>query len=300
MNTASACAKTILFGEHAVVYGEPGIAVPLSGIRTEVRWIPNGETFRIASDAFGTDIPLTDLREGSGLRCLTERLKELCGIEALPPETLRIISDIPIASGLGSGAALSAAVVRAFRLRFGLTMDTQAENDLVYEIEKIYHGNPSGIDNTTVVYEQPVYFVKGQTPVLLEASAERLPLIVMDSGIRSRTVDVVTDVRSHYPENAPLIRTIGTLVQDAVPALRKGDIRELGSLMNRNHELLRELGVSCPELESIRDTALRCGAIGVKLTGAGRGGNLIALAPDAESAEDIRRKISGEGVHVVL
>ena len=151
----SASAKAILFGEHAVVYGQPAIAVPVSGLRAFASVRPNSSGLRIASGKL--DIPVDiDAESVDNALALTARLvlKEL----RLPPPsvTISIRSDIPIASGLGSGAAVSTALARALCAQLDRVLDESSLNRLVYEVEKIHHGTPSGIDNTVIVYERPV------------------------------------------------------------------------------------------------------------------------------------------------
>ena len=234
MVSASASAKTILFGEHAVVYGEPAIAVPLSGIRTTAEVQPNGKAFRVISGKTDLDSLYSKLAPDSAMKRLLDQVRQELGISELPPVTLTIRSDIPIASGLGSGAALSAAIIRALFRYHGREEDPETVNRLAFEVEKIYHGNPSGVDNTTIVYEQPVFFIKGQGFAPLQADLSGLHLLVIDTGIRSTTADVVNDVREHYAENRDAIEAIGALVREARGALEAGDPAEIGRLMNEN------------------------------------------------------------------
>ncbi|MBQ6509251.1 MAG: mevalonate kinase [Flexilinea sp.] len=300
MITASACAKTILFGEHAVVYGEPAIAVPLVNTRTTAELIPNEGTFLVVSDKIGLRAAFDELPKESGIRHLLLGIMEETGLSELPPLTLKISSDIPIASGLGSGAALSAAVIRAFARFYGREPDTETVNRMVYEIEKVYHGTPSGIDNTVIVYEQPVIFTKGSGFTPLEADLSAFPLLVADSGIRSRTVEVVSDVRNHFDRNEPYIRKIGDLVREAETALTGGDLSQTGRLMNENQKLLKQIDVSCPELDELITLAIKNGAYGAKLTGAGRGGNFIVLCKDPLHANSLKTLYKERGVHVIL
>lgn len=290
---ASAPAKVILFGEHAVVYGEPAIAVPISRIRTRVWMEPNESGFAIQSDAGGGP----DL---SGVQQLINSFREDFGIGEMPSETLRIASQIPIASGLGSGAALSCAVTKCLMKRFGVSLTADEINARVYEIEKLYHGTPSGIDNTVICYEKPLYFIKNRESRIFSADIHSLPLLVVDSGIRSRTVDAVSDVRAHFDKNEPLIRQIGSLVREAVYALLAEDEEIIGALMNENQRLLRGIDVSCGLIDECIADALRHGARGAKLTGAGRGGNFIVLAKDAENAESLRALFRKKGLNVIL
>lgn len=297
--TASASAKTILFGEHAVVYGEPAIAIPLTNTRTFASLIPNNTGFRIISEKIGLDAGLDDLDPDSGISCLLRLLMQEFSLSHLSDDTLEIQSDIPIASGLGSGAALSIAVIRAFAQRMETDMDTETVNRLAYEIEKVYHGTPSGIDNTVIAYEQPVFFTKSAGFSPFEADLSGLPLLVIDSGIRSRTVDVVSDVRAHFDRNEGPIREIGVLVKEACEALKSGSLPDIGRLMNENQRLLRAIDVSCPELDDLIEAALMHGAAGAKLTGAGRGGNLIVLAQDKTQAEQFKTIYQNRGLHVI-
>src|SRR4051812_15134730 len=138
MIEASAPAKAILFGEHAVVYGQPAIAVPVSGLRAYAKVEPNGNGLRIAAGEL--DIPVNiDAEPVEHALALTARLVLKALEVPAPAVTISIRSDIPIASGLGSGAAVSTALTRALCLTVGLGLDNTALNELIYEVEKIHH-----------------------------------------------------------------------------------------------------------------------------------------------------------------
>ncbi|MBQ6520686.1 MAG: mevalonate kinase [Anaerolineaceae bacterium] len=297
--TASASAKTILFGEHAVVYNEPAIAIPLSNTRTYAELIPNSNGFRIISPSIHLNKTFDELISGSGLQVLLIKIKELFDLVNLPDLTLLIHSDIPIASGLGSGAALSAAIIRVFAMYYSQTLSWEKINETAYEVEKIYHGTPSGIDNTTIAYEQPIIFSKSTGFCPLEADLRQFSLLIVDSGIRSRTIEVVTAVRENISHNEPYIREIGKLVQNSVPFLQEGNREEIGRLMNENQKLLQMIDVSSPELDDLIRMGLSHGAIGGKLTGAGRGGNILILARDEEQSKQLRNLYENSGFRVI-
>lgn len=296
----SACAKTILFGEHAVVYDEPAIAVPLSNTRTFAKLQNRNIPFRIISEKTHLNRSYDKLIPGSGLQVLLSKIMEYFGLKELPKAVLRIRSDIPIASGLGSGAALSIAIIRAFADYFDLILPDETVNEIAYEVEKVYHGTPSGIDNTTIAYEQAIIFSRSSGFSPLNADIRKLNLLVIDSGIRSSTIDVVSDVRADFLHNEPFIREIGNLVRSSVSFLETGNAAELGRLMNENQKLLYNIGVSCPELDKMIDLGLSNGALGGKLTGAGRGGNFLILARDKEQAGNLKEMYESNGLKVIL
>jgi mevalonate kinase len=284
MTSASACGKIILLGEHAVVYGRPALAVPLPQLRASVEITPiDGEeagSLRILA----TDIDLTSwlhaLDANHPLAKIIHLVRQAVGIEDHPALELRISSNIPVASGLGSGTAVSVAIVRALSARLGNPLPAEMQSALTFEVEKLYHGTPSGIDNTVVAHEMPVFFLRDQVPEPFGIGAP-LTLVIGDTGLQSNTSIAVGMVREAWQADADryesLFDQIGEFVERGRAAIEAGNLVELGSQMNQNQVLLRDIGVSSPELETLIEAALSAGALGAKLSGGGMGGNMIAL-----------------------
>lgn len=282
MFTATAPAKIILCGEHAVVYGQPALAIPLSKLRATAQ-ISTGTGQLILPD-LGQQYPLNDTAHP--LHVALQLVQNYCQWPALPTIDITVQSEIPVASGLGSGAAIATALIRAL-LQYG---NVPAPPDLVcrlsYEVEKLFHGTPSGIDNTVVAYEKPVYFRRQEPTNQIEpfSVADSLTFLIADTGVASSTKAVVGDVRRRWEENPSpveaLFAEIGRLVDQLRHTLTTPHSTEaIGTLLTHNHYLLQQLGVSSAELDHLVNAALHAGAWGAKLSGAGRGGNLIALIP---------------------
>lgn len=292
LTTACAPGKVILFGEHAVVYGRPAIAVPVTQVRAcaDVEDAPGGHGLVIhATDLsvqhqVGTAITPDD--PAYPLEATVRHTLESLGIEALPDLTLTVSSTVPIARGLGSGAAIATAIVRVLMQHVGHTPTLSEVSDLVYQTEIIHHGTPSGIDNTVVVFEQPVYFVRGQ-PIEILQVGQPFWLVIGDTGVASPTRIAVADVRrgwKHEPDRyEALFDGIAAIAVRAREAVRAGEIAALGKLMDHNQELLEAIGVSARDLERLIHAAREAGAMGAKLCGAGRGGNMIALVAPEEA-----------------
>lgn len=283
MSQYSAPAKVILFGEHAAVYGKPAIAVPVSSLRASATVHPEkmGNGFHIEALDLAQVLPVTiesDLVDNALIYTAQQVLKTL---NATPPDaTIKLTSQIPMASGLGSGAAVSTALARGVAGAVGKKLDDDRLNQLIFEIEKLYHGTPSGIDNTVIVYERPVYFVKGMSLQSLKIGIP-FTLVIGDTGEAGITRIAVGDVRKLYDANpdkiTPILDEIGALSIRARNIIESGNPDDLAPLMIRNHDLLRQLTVSADSLEKLIDVAMRAGALGAKLSGGGRGGNMIAL-----------------------
>ncbi|MEA3460168.1 MAG: mevalonate kinase [Chloroflexota bacterium] len=282
MTIAYACGKVILFGEHAVVYGQPAIAVPLTQVRARatVEDAELGEGITIVAEDLGRIYKLGKSPPDDPLRVTI--LSTLRRLKLTPEQdlTVAISSTIPIARGLGSGAAVSTAIVRALAKHFDRQLALQAVSELVYETEKIHHSTPSGIDNTVIAYEAPIYFVKGRGMELLEIGRPFL-LAIADTGVQSSTKEVVGDVRRAWKRERAryeeIFEEIGAIAEEGRRAIELGKIEAMGRLMDENHRLLREIGVSSLKLEGLVEAARQGGALGAKLSGAGRGGNMIAL-----------------------
>jgi len=303
--SASAPGKVILLGEHAVVYGRPALAVPLEQVRARAAILPlisaPPGTVEISAPDIGLEAGLTALPTDDPIGyALRLAIHELGG--AVPAFQIKISSTIPLAAGLGSGAAVSATILRAVSAFAGRPFGEEVTNRLAFEVEKIHHGTPSGIDNTVVTYARPVFFIKGQPPLPLYPGGV-FTFLVGVTGTRSSTARVVADVRQAWqadPEKYDLLfDEIGSLVESARQAVEHGQPELLGQLMNANQARLEQMGVSSSELEALIAAARHAGALGAKLSGAGRGGNMIALV-QPEDAEAAAAALQAAGVVRIL
>ncbi len=306
--TASAPGKIILFGEHAVVYGRPAIAAPVSQVRaTAVVENSPASGIRLIAPDLGQEMMLTEAPPGHPIAAVIRQFELAANLPVLPDLVITVTSDIPIASGLGSGAAITAAVIRALCRHLGLDeyLTPAWVSAQTYEVEKIHHGTPSGIDNTVVSYEMPVYFTRRKPQNRIETFSVAAPLhfLVADTAVSSSTKEVVGDVRRQWQEDRAAFDAIfdgcGRIARAARQAIEQGDLETVGRLMNENHQLLQEMTVSCPELDRLATAALSAGALGAKLSGAGRGGNMIALAT-AETAASVSEALLNAGARSVL
>jgi mevalonate kinase len=210
---------------------------------------------------------------------------------------IKITSTIPVASGLGSGAAVSVALICALSSHLSHPMTNEQVNALAYEIEKIHHGTPSGIDNTVITYAKPVYFVKGQ-PIEIFRVGKPFTVVIGDTGISAPTKEAVGDVCVLWEADKArwekVFDKIGEIAKKAKEKIENGESEELGELMNQNHALLQEMTVSSQELDQFVEAARKAGAWGAKLSGGGRGGNMIALVKP-EIAEAVSRLLKEAG-----
>lgn len=293
---ASAPGKLILCGEHAVVYGQPAIALPLADVRAHAHITagPPGSGLTIHTPDLGEQWAVADA-PAHPLSELALTTLQALGINiAVPPDlALTLTATIPVASGMGSGAAVATALVRALAAWAAQQPGPAEVARLVYQSECRYHGTPSGLDNTVIAYEQAIWFVRqAPTPVIAPISiATPLHLIIGDTGQRSETRLPVGEVRRRWQADPQtyeaLFAQVGALVEQmrmllADPAPQ--DRTTLGALLNANQRLLATIGVSSPELERLIAAARTAGAAGAKLSGGGWGGVMLALVAEPQRA----------------
>ncbi|MDF2554874.1 MAG: hypothetical protein K0R60_769 [Microbacterium sp.] len=282
--TGSASAKVILFGEHAVVYGEPAIALPVAALTVRARVEPSRTVSTLDSSLYSGPLDGAPVRLGPTATAVRAALTALGAADERI--ALRIESDIPAERGVGSSAAVAAAVIGAVADSRGVTLDAQAHHELVQIAERAAHGTPSGLDSRAVRASGPIWFQAGEATPLPVAAP--LTFVIADTGVRGRTGEAVAAVRA-FRESAPervdgLIAALGGLTVEARDDLAAGDAVALGQRMTRAHLLLDELGAGDPALDRLAEAAHRAGALGAKLTGGGRGGCLLALAQDPAHA----------------
>ena len=302
MTIVTAPGKLILCGEHAVVYGRPAIALPLTQLCARVEVVDGPSGSGIVFDAPNVQRRWTLAEEPDDPASeLVEHLLDHIGggynVRNIDAQ-ITITSDIPIAGGLGSGAAVATALLRAVSTHLACNLSREEVSKLVYESERRFHGTPSGIDNTVIAYEQPIWFCRSSdyspwqnvAPSLKRSThptiepviiAKPLTLLIGDTGIRSETRLPVDEVRQqrdrqvlHYES---LFDAVGAVTKYIRTALTDGDLAALGLLLNNNHLLLQQIGVSSTELDQLVDAALDADALGAKLSGAGWGGVMLAL-----------------------
>jgi mevalonate kinase len=322
MSSASAPGKVILFGEHAVVYGQPALAIPVSQVKVTVSikvfednsnppthrqsfpfdWKERIKITAPSIGRFGSLAAYSSTQKLDPLSHVIENTFTALAINNPPSLDISINSTIPVASGLGSGAAVSVALVRALSFTLGKSISDEQVNLIAYETEKLYHGTPSGIDNTVITYDRPVYFIKN-SPIQTFNVGAPFTLIIADSGVKAATHESVGDVRTLWLADPlrleKIFTSIGSIVEKARNAIQSGNWVALGPLMDQNHHLLQQLTVSSPILDHLVVTALSSGALGAKLSGGGRGGNIIALVRQ-ETAETIACALKSAGASDVI
>lgn len=286
----NACGKVILFGEHAVVYGIPAIAVGIDR-GAWARATPDTRfTLHVVGwNARATDDPSDDAPLARAFRALVDVTKNAVGA-SFAPVAVEAGADLPPGGGLGCSAALGVAVARA--LDPSANADTVAQR--ANEWERVFHGNPSGIDAAVaasggcVLFERNADGSRHIERVLVPAPFQ---LCIGHTGIASSTksmVEAVARYRERRPEMAQkAFDGIHTLVKNARLAIEAGDKKAVGQLLDLNQMLLSGMFVSTPEIEQMCGAARSAGAYGAKLTGAGGGGSVVALVEDAKVGEKV-------------
>lgn len=258
MGTGTGLGKLILLGEHAVVHGHPAIAAGIS-LRTRIELHPRSGATQVVS------CPFQDDRLGQALAV------------ALPADGLavHIESNLPVGRGMGSSAALAVALVRARASLEGRELDFETLHREGFAIERVFHGNPSGLDHAVSALGGVVLYRRDRDPEPL--SMKPLEVVVLDSGESGNTAELVAAVARQRPDIDPLLERLGAIAEDRAPRL--DDTEGLADAMNEAHQLLGQLGVSTPKLDSLVSLARAHGATGAKLSGAGGGGVVLALTP---------------------
>ncbi len=286
---ASAPGKLILFGEHAVVFGEPALSIAIN-LRTEVYARPSDEW---RADGGSLDDPKYRYLKSAARHGWTGG-----------PLWIEVRSMIPTGAGLGSSAAVTVASLAAFRALRGAAVDPAATARDAFEVEHEVQGRASPIDTSTAAAGGGVLVRPTEGDGLLwtirrdtrQWCLHRCPLppltfVVGSTGISAATGPLVAGVKERVdasPQAAEMVQEIGRITLDGLAALRAKDLETAGRLMNRNHELLNALGVGHPSLDRLVAAARRH-SYGAKLTGAGGGGSMFALTDAPEKvAADIR------------
>lgn len=267
---ATAHGKIILLGEHAVVYGVPALALGIDRGARAVAYEAREPRLTINGQVVQND----DVRQA---------LEAISTVLRAPQLGIDVKLDIPPGSGLGASAALGVAIAGAIVEHMGGGASSERVLGAADAWERVFHGNPSGIDTAAAYYGGCLKFRRGHAPEFVTLAAP-LPLAVAKAGPPASTkemVEIVAKLRERRPDLVDkTLEGIRSLVDNALLCLEAGDFSGLGKLMDYNQMLLSGLFLSTPEIEQACTIARDTGALGAKLTGAGGGGSVIALALD--------------------
>jgi mevalonate kinase len=284
MTQGRAPGKVILLGEHSVVYGHPALAASIPRYVT-VDLVPAADVRIELPGGIQTPFPLLEAAMA---------MARDAGFSGAFHARLR--SDIPLGSGLGSSAAVGVALARA--LKPGCAPGEAAT--LAMRIERVLHGAPSGVDPEACAREGVIFFTRGEPPAV-EPVRGAAWLAIALSGIARGTHSTVLPLaerRKSDPRVDALLGRLGELAREGRELFVSGDLVRLGERFDAAHAVLRELGVSCAELEETVASLRRAGALGTKLTGAGGGGAAIGLARDEAHARELAAQTGGFAVKV--
>ncbi|KFI46035.1 mevalonate kinase [Bifidobacterium bohemicum] len=325
-------AKVILMGEHSVVYGYPAVAVPIRALTMEAwvkpiaRGVRGEQSGTQGADSAGVDsktyamsphrrnVPPQDRLHaldydgaladaGTRFGGVEEAVKVATAFAGCPDQAFDVTtkSTFPAGRGMGSSAASAGAVIRAILDACDIQASHADILKLTNEAEVITHGNPSGLDAATTSSFDTVVFESGE----MSTMAIDMPayLVVADSGIEGSTREAVGSVREQDARDHGRVKAamdeLGGLARASVEDLQRGAVLPLGGRMDRAHDLLAGLKVSHPFVDRLVEAARGAGAVGAKMTGGGLGGCLIALAPDAVTAQRVRVALLSEGAREV-
>lgn len=328
MIKVSAPGKVHLIGDHSVVYGEPAIIAAI-GKRCYVEADKAGDV-RIESRELNTEriYPLSETIEftknvqklwdtGSEAKNFSQLFgfmkkdpmypakaaigKALMSLGIDGGVTLKISSDVPIGSGLGSSSSMSVAIVKAVSELYNKNLTSEKINEIAFSTEKFNHGTPSGGDNSACCFGGLVWFQKGNPvkSLCLNYKLENFVLVYTKRAEKTtgELVQHVRDLDEGFRNQR--IKAIGAATMAMRDALEQKDFGKMKALINFAQRYLAELGVSAKEIDDVSKAVLSIGGA-AKLCGAGGGGTVLCYHEDKDKLIEMIKELGYKPLDVEL
>ncbi len=296
-----ACGKVILAGEHAVVYGSSAIAMPLLSKHVQLKMYADPHLSASPKVRFNLgDKPATD--------ALKLMVIEAFDVLSIPRFNLSLEgqSSLMLGAGVGSSASLCVSVLRGLAQLTGRSLTPLELAKCANQLERRFHGNPSGLDTAVVSLEKVIFFKRDHEPKpisVVRPQGSRFPwtFVLIDSSHRASTINMVKLAEPVFLERGNgFVREFDDVTELCKDALENGKLSRLKEAMNHSHLLLTEIGVVTPALHEIYKTAMGLGALACKVTGAGGGGCVLSLL-DAEQCDSqiakLREVFGNDRIH---
>lgn len=287
--------KVILVGEHSVVYGKSAIALPLLSKETTVEIFISKNVNSFSSEYYTGELTSLPINL-KGIETLLNLLCEKFSVR-ISDLSMKISSTIPANRGMGSSAAVSLAIIRAFYNLYNQSLSDREARQLVMVAESINHQNASGIDLETVISQLPIFFNKSEGSSSIQVKIKGY-IVIADTGELGNTHAAVGTFKQNLEASSSMLvklEQLGSLADISKIAIQDGSLDFLASAMNKAHNILKTFGVSSDKLDLFVSLALLNGAIGAKLTGSGQGGCMIALCKTKTIAESVEKALNEAG-----
>ncbi len=297
--------KTILIGDQFVLWEIPAIlaAIPFE-TECRVERLDSGSGWIL--DDRRVEVPGYKKAKEHDCEVSFNRMVEVMGLDLKKtPIKIEAAGDLLAGSGVGASAAICVSFARACSKVFDLNMNIKEINRVAWEGEFGYHGLPSGLDNTVSTYGGVIkYWIKDGVKQFERINlANPIEIVLGNSGVTSNTASLKGFLEAQEKENPALFNarldTIRGQVAELGEALTAGDLETTGRLLNENHEILIEMGLSHEKLIELCQLANSLGALGAKVTGGGRGGYMVALTPGKDLQEKVASAFEERGVPTI-
>lgn len=285
MGTGRGFGKTILIGDQFVLWEIPAVlaAIPFETVCTVER-LKDGKGWILEDNRI--EVPGYKKKKEKDSIASFDRMCEVLGLDLEKnPIKITVAGDLLAGSGVGASAAICVSFARACNEEFNLGLSIEEINKVAWEGEFGYHGLPSGVDNTVSTYGGIIeYRIKDGVKQFERINISKpVEVVLGNSGVTANTASLKGFLEEQERNDPDLFNSRLSKIRDQVSSLKEAlkgeDLKETGRIMNENHKVLIEMGLSHPKLIELCDLANSLGAYGAKVTGGGRGGYMVALTP---------------------